>query len=194
RCPATHPSHTFPTRRSSDLESIINNYNIKLDNNTIGVVKEVSKSTKVVGAPALHSLSTLQESANKQWKYTPKKVLQLAQSLYEKEYLSYPRTDCNFITTNEHDYLVDKVEEYKKLLNVSFETNLDESKKFVDNNKVEEHYALVPTRTIPNLNDLNAEEKNIYLEVLRTTLASFHDSCLVSETIIITEVNGLDFR
>ena len=176
------------------IESIINNYNIKLDNNTIGVVKEVSKSTKVVGAPALHSLSTLQESANKQWKYTPKKVLQLAQNLYEKEYLSYPRTDCNFITTNEHDYLVDKVEEYKKLLNVSFETNLDESKKFVDNNKVEEHYALVPTRTIPNLNDLNAEEKNIYLEVLRTTLASFHDSCLVSETIIITEVNGLDFR
>lgn len=176
------------------IESIINNYNIKLDNNTIGFVKEVSKSTKVVGAPALHSLSTLQESANKQWKYTPKKVLQLAQSLYEKEYLSYPRTDCNFITTNEHDYLVDKVEEYKKLLNVSFETNLDESKKFVDNNKVEEHYALVPTRTIPNLNDLNSEEKNIYLEVLRTTLASFHDSCLVSETIIITEVNGLDFR
>lgn len=176
------------------VESIVNNYNIKIDNNINGIVKEVSKSIKVENAPALHSLSTLQENANKQWKYTPKKVLQLVQGLYEKEYLSYPRTDCNFITTNEHEYLTQKIEDYKKLLDVSFETNLDASTKYVDNKKVEEHYALIPTRTLPNLEKLNEEEKNIYLEVLRTTLASFHEPCLVSETIIITDINGLDFR
>lgn len=176
------------------VDSIISNYNIKLDDNNNGKIKEVSKSNKIESAPALHSLSTLQESANKQWKYTPKRVLQLVQGLYEKEYLSYPRTECNFITENEHEYLVDKIDDYKKILNVSFETNLDESRRYVDNKRVEEHYALIPTRTLPSLDKLNTEEKNIYLEVLRTTLASFHDPCLISETIIISEVNGLDFR
>src|SRR5699024_10837795 len=103
--------------------------------------------------------------------------------------LSYPRTDCNHITENEFNYLVKKVSDYQSLLNVSFQPQTGQKKRYVDNSKVEEHYAIIPTRTLPNIDKLSEEEKNIYYEVLATTLAMFHEDYIYNETTIMTNVN-----
>lgn len=161
-----------------------------------GVIKNVTKELKRTKSPRLHSLSTLQTIANKRWKYSPAKVLETMQALYEKKIVTYPRTDTNYITENEFQYLSNNVEKYQSLLNVSFKPNKTANKRYVDGSKVAEHYAIVPTKTIPSestLNALSSEEKNIYHEILKTTLAMFHTDYEYEETNIITDVNPIEF-
>lgn len=161
-----------------------------------GLIKCVTKELKRTKSPQLHSLSTLQTTANKRWKYSPAKVLEIMQTLYEKKIVTYPRTDTNFITVNEFEYLSNNVEKYQSILNVSFEANKTANKRYVDGSKVQEHYAIIPTKSIPSestLNALTSEEKNIYGEILKTTLAMFHSDYEYEETNIITDVNSIEF-
>lgn len=169
---------------------------LSLDTEMKGFIKDVSKTLKKQKSPRLHSLSTLQTKANKNWKYSPAKVLTIMQSLYEKKVVTYPRTDSNYITDSEFKYLSDQVERYQALLNVSFDADKEKKKRYVDNKKVVEHYAIVPTKTIPSeqtLSALSIEEKHIYEEILKTTLAMFHQDYEYEETAITTSVKGIDF-
>lgn len=161
-----------------------------------GLVQEVTKQLKKTKSPRLHSLSSLQTTANRRWKYSPAKVLEVMQSLYEKKLVTYPRTDCNFITENEFDYLAQNVETYQKLIGASFTPDRTPKKRHVDGSKVQEHYAIVMTKTVPSesvLSALKPEEKNVYEEVIRTTLAMFHEDYEYEETVIETRVNELLF-
>ncbi|RKD26511.1 DNA topoisomerase III [Ammoniphilus oxalaticus] len=160
------------------------------------VIKDVSKQLKRTPSPRLHSLSTLQTKANRIWKYSPAKVLQVMQSLYEKKIVTYPRTDCNYITENEFAYLSENVRKYQGLISVSFEPKIRKNKRYVDNAKVKEHYAIIPTQSIPSektLGGLSNEERNIYFEILKTTLAMFHDDYKYEETTIVTDVKTMEF-
>ncbi|MEG0473411.1 MAG: DNA topoisomerase III [Solibacillus sp.] len=163
-----------------------------------GFVKSITKKEKRAKSPKLHALSTLQAIANKKWKYSPANVLKAAQSLYEKKLVTYPRTDTQFITTNEFSYLASNVEAYQRIANVSFPIASNRpNKRYVDNSKVQEHYAIVPTKSIPTdrkLQGLSIEERNLYFEILKTTLAMFHSDYIYEETKIITDVNGLLFE
>ncbi|MGB2991977.1 MAG: DNA topoisomerase, partial [Paenisporosarcina sp.] len=130
-------------------------------------------------------------------KYSPAKVLSTMQSLYEKKLVTYPRTDTQFITPNEFSYLEGQVEAYQQLIQQPFHVvSRNPSKRYVDSSKVQEHYAIIPTKKIPTervLAGLSREERNLYEEVLRTTLAMFHSNYLYQETTVTTEVNGLSF-
>lgn len=162
-----------------------------------GLIKSVKKELKRIKSPRLHSLSTLQTVANKNWKYSPAKVLEIMQTLYEKKIVTYPRTDTNYITVNEFEYLKINVEKYQDLINVKFEVNTKADKRFVDSSKVQEHYAIIPTKLIPSESTLKAlsnEEKNIYEEILKTTLGMFHNDYKYEETHIITDVNSVEFH
>lgn len=176
--------------------SLLEKNNITDMKSSNAIIKDVSKEMKKQKSPNLHSLSTLQTKANNKWKYSPSKVLEVVQSLYEKKILTYPRTDCNHITDSEFEYLSSNIKEYQSLYNVSFKANTTPKKRFVDNKKVEEHYAIIPTKQIPNqntLSDLSNEEKNIYDEILATTLAMFHDDYEYEETKITTGVENIEF-
>lgn len=84
-----------------------------------------------------------------------------------------------------------------KLINVDFSPIKEANKRYVDGSKVQEHYAIIPTKTIPNestINALSAEEKNIYDEVLRNTLAMFHNDYIYEETKIVTAVHDIEFE
>lgn len=159
-------------------------------------ITSVEKHLKGTKAPRLHSLSTLQAVANKKWKYSPKMVLDTMQRLYEARIVTYPRTDCNFITEAEFAYLAQNVGQYQQLVQMSFNANTTPNKRYVDNTKVQEHFAIVPTKTIPSnstLSNLSEAERNIYEEILRTTLAMFHSDYMYEETVITTTVNGIEF-
>lgn len=162
-----------------------------------GVVTSVKTTEKRTPPPQLHSLSTLQAAANRKWKYSPAKVLSVMQGLYEKKLVSYPRTDAQHITTSEFAYLAKQVESYQNLIGASFPVASKAPKKrFVDNAKVQEHYAIIPTKSIPTakkLEGLARDERNLYEEVMRTTLAMFHKDYRYAETKVTTNVNGLDF-
>src|SRR5690625_3021986 len=112
-----------------------------------GLIQALTKELKKEKSPKLHSLSSLQSTANKKWKYSPSEVLKIAQSLYEKKVLSYPRTDSHFITDSEFAYIKNNLSKYQECIGVDVEVVYPEAqKRYVDNTKVAEHYALVPTK------------------------------------------------
>ena len=119
------------------------------------------------------------------------------QGLYEKKLVTYPRTDSRHITPNEFSYLAAQVNDYQQLIGHSFPvTSLAPKKRYVDSSKVQEHYAIIPTKKIPSqavLAGLSNIERNLYEEVVRTTLAMFHTDYLYTETKVTTDVNGLPF-
>lgn len=162
-----------------------------------GIVKQLKTEDKKILPPKLHALSTIQATANRKWKYSPAKVLSTMQTLYEKKLVSYPRTDTQHITSNEFTYLVNQVESYQQLIQQPFHVaSKTPSKRYVDSSKVQEHYAIIPTKKIPSekvLARLSNEERNLYEEVLRTTLAMFHSDYIYKETSVTTDVNGLAF-
>lgn len=184
------------TENKEEIHSIFQQHNIKEENN--GVVKEIIKKQVRTKSPKLHALSTLQSTANKKWKYSPKQVLDTVQKLYDKKILTYPRTDTQFITENEFAYLVKNIDSYQNIAGNHFPiVSREPNKRYVDGSKVQEHYAIIPTKTIPDtntINNLTNEEKNIYFEVLNTTLAMFHSDYVYEETKILTDVNGLEFE
>ncbi|MYL21600.1 DNA topoisomerase III [Halobacillus litoralis] len=180
------------------VQALMDEYGLKENEPLSGVVENVDKKTKYIKSPKLHSLSTLQSVANRRWKYTPSHVLKTMQKLYEKKLVTYPRTDCNFITESEFSYLVKNLEGYQKTLNVSFTpVSKKPKKRYVDSSKVQEHYAIIPTKSVPTekkLSGLSRDEQNIYNEVLATTLAMFHTDYIYEETTLYTHVKELPFK
>ncbi|KGP91772.1 DNA topoisomerase III [Pontibacillus chungwhensis BH030062] len=180
------------------VQALMDQHGLKEKEDIRGTVQSVDKKTKHQKSPKLHSLSTLQSVANKRWKYSPSQVLKTMQKLYEKRLVTYPRTDCNYITDNEFSYLVKNLGRYQEAMNVSFTpASTRPSKRYVDSSKVQEHYAIIPTKTVPTQNKINGlsrEEKNIYSEIMLNTLAMFHEDYVYEETTIMTDVKGLAFK
>lgn len=159
----------------------------------VATVSSISKETRSQHAPALLSLSSLQKLAFKKFQYNPDKTTKIAQSLYEKRVLSYPRSDSKYISENEYDYLKNIVNDFKKLLEVDFEPIYKPLKKHVDASKLTDHYALIPTRKIADLNELTTDERNIYLEVVKSATALFMAPYQYEETKITTSINDVHF-
>lgn len=184
------------SEKKEEVQILLENHKIADKND--GFVKSVTKKEKRTKSPKLHALSTLQAVANRNWKYSPADVLKTVQGLYEKKIVSYPRTDTQFITNNEFAYLAEKVEALQQVAGKSFEVASKEpNKRFVDGSKVAEHYAIIPTKNVPSENTLNGlsdQERNLYFEILNTTLAMFHSDYVYEETKVITDVNGLEFE
>ena len=182
-------------KERKEAEELLNKHGVV--GNEEGIVVKVKTTEKRTPPPQLHSLSTLQAAANRRWKYSPAKVLSVVQGLYEKKLVSYPRTDSQHITPGEFNYLAEQVERYQQLIGAEFAIASKSSKKrFVDSSKVQEHYAIIPTKTVPTarkLDGLAQDERNLYEEVMRTTLAMFHRDYRYAETKVETDVKALRF-
>src|SRR5690606_36396198 len=87
---------------------------------------------------------------------------------------------------------------YQKIIGQPFEVaNGRPQKRYVDSSKVEEHYAIIPTKTIPSeqkIAGLPPMERNIYIEIVRNTMAMFHRDYLYEETTILTDVKSIEFK
>lgn len=181
-----------------NVTDVLSQLNIQPEN-VLGKIQEVKTTTKRKQPPKLHSLSSLQTLANKKYKYSPSKVLKIVQSLYDSplKLVSYPRTDTQFITTNEFNYLRNNLEKLKDVAGIQFEPkSLEPNGRYVNNSKVQEHYAIIPTKIVPNdttLKSLTEEQRNIYFEILNSVMAMFHHDFVYDETEIITNVNSLEF-
>lgn len=143
-----------------------------LDGNILKAVKEKVTGAKAVvetvetkhgkkQPPLPHSLDSLQVLANKKLGYSPSDVLKTCQSLYEKKYTTYPRSDCNYIPVSQHEdatRILTMLRNYGLPAAVTANPNLT-SKAFNDS-KVTAHHAIIPTGVEPK--DLSEMEANIY--------------------------------
>ena len=120
-----------------------------------GLIKDVQKQEKKRASPQLFSLSSLQSAMNKRYHASASQTLAAIQSLYEAKLLSYPRTDCAYITDEEFDYLVANLTKYLGLVSKPVAlTNTTPNKRYVNGKKVEEHYAIIMTKVVPTKDQL----------------------------------------
>ncbi|CAB1249673.1 DNA topoisomerase [Clostridium sp. MT-14] len=154
--------------------------------NRKGVIKNKKTTSKTENSPHLFNLSTLQgyiTSKNPAW--TSDKVLKTAQSLYEKSFITYPRTESMYL----EESLVDKMRKVFELLKGSLDAKFDDSRRIFDSSKVSGHSALTPTYIVPE--NLTRDEKIVYNAIKNRFLMQFLKPARYEETRIIVCVEGL---
>ena len=139
--------------------------------------------------PLPFSLSALQVMAGKQLGYSPQKVLDAAQSLYEKKFTTYPRSDCSYLPPNQHGFSAKILHNLAQINNQKFSSwaaNADPTKKSRawNKSKITAHHAIIPTTTPAMLGTLTDIERNIYLLIARQYIAQFYPEFIYDETTV----------
>lgn len=163
-------------------------------------VKKVEVKVKKEQAPLLFNLAELQAEVNKKFKLPVDKTLEIAQSLYEKKMISYPRTDSRVLSTDivkeiptilnglygntTFKDVVRRIKDFSKLA-------IDKtSKRFVDDSKVTDHYAIIPTYVTTDLTRLDPDSRNVYTLIVKRFLAIFYPPAEYNTVKVETEIKG----
>ena len=142
-----------------------------------GVLSEVKKVYRFKAPPAAYDLTELQRDANKKYGYSAKQTLSLMQSLYEThKLLTYPRTDSRYITKDVAATLPERLRAiaigpYKDAASAVLRSKSIQTKYIVNDAKVTDHHAIIPTEQYVDLNKLSREERHIYDLVVRRFIA-----------------------
>jgi DNA topoisomerase III len=158
-------------------------------------IKEAKSEKKEYAPPLLFNLSSLQATINKMFKFSPKKTLDVLQKLYQKGIVSYPRSDSQYVTKGEAETfpgILDKIKEfapYNKWIPVPNESLMN-NKRYVNDAKVSDHYAIIPTEQVTDPDSLSQDEKKIYDVIMKRFIAAHHDKAILNYTTITTQVDG----
>jgi DNA topoisomerase III len=166
-----------------------------------GVISKLEKSTRKERAPLLYDLTSLQREANSRFGFSARRTLAAAQRLYEEhKALTYPRTNSRYLPS-------DMIPEIKPIAGLVGEraeyaaaaryvTGLDMLPlgRVVNNEKVTDHHAIIPTRSTHPVDKMSDDDRRIYDLVARRFLAVFHPEAVFENTRVETEVAGYTFR
>lgn len=156
-------------------------------------VIDVTKTLKKSFAPQLYDLTQLQRDANKIFGFSAKETLSIMQRLYENhKLLTYPRTDSRFITTDIVATLEDRVKAcgvgpYRAAA-FKIKRPIKGNKSFVDNGKVTDHHAIIPTEQPAFLDSLSENERKIYDLVVKRFLAAMYPPFEYEQTNIKAKI------
>lgn len=180
----------------SESLSLINKCNGKT-----GLITELLKEEKVESANSLFDLTTLQREANRKLGFSAQQTLDLAQSLYEKKLITYPRTDSKFLTEDMKSETKNLIAELIKSKYVLEETksiyklediNID---KIINDKKVSDHHAIIPTKIAVNDDlSLNKSEKGILHLVTYRLLQAIYRPYKYTLTQLTLEIEGEEFK
>lgn len=140
-------------------------------------VISIDRKAKKAFSPALYDLTELQRDANKLFGYSAKETLNIMQKLYEQhKVLTYPRTDSRYLTSDIISTLPERLKacgvgEYRSLTNKVLKKPIKPSKAFVDDSKVSDHHAIIPTEGYVNYSSFSDKERKIYDLVVKRFLA-----------------------
>ncbi|MBS5884962.1 DNA topoisomerase III [Clostridium sp.] len=158
-------------------------------------ITSITETPKKKFSPALYDLTELQRDANKIWGYSAKQTLSIMQRLYENhKILTYPRTDSRYISTDVVSTIPERLKaisigEYRMASSDILKGKINVSKSFVDNSKVSDHHAIIPTEQKPNLSNLSSEERHIYDLVVKRFLSVLMPPFEYIQTNIKAEIN-----
>lgn len=165
-----------------------------------GTVTLAETTRKQDPPPQLYDLTSLQRDANRLLGFTADKTLKLAQSLYEThKAVTYPRTDSRYLPPD----MIPRVVQTMKLLPPAYQPlvelalpggKLPVSKRTVDETKVTDHHALIPTAKRVDPSRFTADERQLYDLIARRMLAAFYPPYIYDATRVITAVEGETFR
>lgn len=164
-----------------------------------GVVIDVNTTKKKSYSSPLYDLTELQRDANLRYDFSAKETLSIMQRLYENhKVLTYPRTDSRYLTTDIVGTLKERLEAisigpYKKAAASLARSPIVSNKNFVDNDKVSDHHAIIPTEQFVNLENMSSDERKIYDLVVKRFLAVLSKPCEYEEVTIKVMVEAETF-
>ena len=156
---------SFSKERMEDMKSRIGNGILE--------IKEIEKTGKKTYAPGLYDLTELQRDANKKFGFSAKETLNIMQRLYENhKVLTYPRTDSRYIGSDIVPTIRERLKAcavgpYRKIAGPLSMKPVKANKSFVDDKKVSDHHAIIPTEQFVQLDHMTNEERKIYDLVVR---------------------------
>ncbi len=197
QAPAGSPGNTKGPRIGSEEEAIAI---VAACEGRPGTITKLEKKEQREKAPMLYDLTTLQREANNRYGFSAKRTLAAAQRLYEEhKALTYPRTNSRYLTT-------DMVEEIKPIAELvgahpdyrkgaEYVTGLDVLPlgRVVNDEKVTDHHAIIPTRSEHNLEKMSSDDRRVYDMAVRRFLAVFHPEAVFENTRVettVTPANG----
>lgn len=164
-----------------------------------GVVSEIRKTPKKTYAPLLYDLTELQRDANKRFGYSAKETLNIMQRLYENhKVLTYPRTDSRYLSKDIVPTLKDRlaacsVGPYRKAAATVLKRPLPSKMNFVNDAKVSDHHAIIPTEQFVDLTHMTNEERKIYDLVVRRFLAVLYPPFEYEQTQVTVTIGQETF-
>ncbi len=159
-------------------------------NATPAVVTEVKKKKDTIAPGKLYSLTKLQNVLSKKYKMSMTESLNIVQGLYEKGYVTYPRTNSEYLATAEQD----KVKKILKAVSgLGYPVEFKFKKTIFDDSKIESHSALTPTYKIPQKDKLSENEFKVYSTIMRRFVAVFcSEECIAKKTDIKIALGDLE--
>ena len=182
---------SFSKDRINNLMQTINGHSLE--------IQKVDKTAKKTYAPGLYDLTELQRDANRRFGFSAKETLNIMQRLYENhKVLTYPRTDSRYIGSDVVPTLKERLKAcgvgpYKKLAGPLIMNPIKTSKSFVDDKKVSDHHAIIPTEQFVQLEHMTNEERKIYDLVVRRFLSVLYPSFEYEQTSLKASVEGETF-
>lgn len=164
-----------------------------------GVVAEVKRTPGKKSAPLLYDLTELQRDANKKFNYSAKETLNIMQRLYENhKVLTYPRTDSRYLSADIVPTLKERLKAcavgpYKLAAGRLASRPLPEKLFFVDNSKVSDHHAIIPTEQFVQMDHMTIDERRIYDLVVRRFLAVLYPPFEYEQTNLTVKAGGERF-
>lgn len=163
------------------------------------VVAELKKTAKKSFAPALYDLTELQRDAHKRFGFSAKETLSVLQKLYEQHKLvTYPRTDSRFLSSDIVPTLKDRLEgmevkPYAQYVSQIKKRGIKSHKGYVNDAKVSDHHAIIPTEEPLVLSSLSDKERKLYDLIAKRFLAVLMPAFEYEETKVIAEIGGETF-
>ncbi|MBR4283096.1 MAG: DNA topoisomerase 3 [Anaerotignum sp.] len=163
------------------------------------VITKVEKEEKKMPPPLLYDLTELQRDCNKKFGFSAKKTLDIAQNLYEKrKMITYPRTDSRYLSDDMkgkvHNTLrrLNELEEYQPYTQ-PLSGNIAFTKRIIDNSKVTDHHAIIPTDGRLRVDSLTEEEKKVFSLVAARFLSVFYPYYRYETTKVYAEAEQENF-
>ncbi|MGI6778910.1 MAG: DNA topoisomerase III [Acetivibrionales bacterium] len=159
-------------------------------------VTEVLKSYKKSFSPQLYDLTSLQRDANRIFDFSASETLSIMQRLYEThKLLTYPRTDSRYISRDIVDTLKERIKAcsvgpYSKMASMVLRRTIKVNKTFVDDARVSDHHAIIPTEQPVSLGDLNERERKVYDLVVKRFLAVLYPPFEYEQVTLKADING----
>ncbi len=154
------------------------------------IVTSVKRKKDTISSGKLYSLSKLQNALGKKYKMSMADSLAIIQKLYEEGYLTYPRTNSEYLATAEKDKIKKIIANCKR---IGYGVVFKDKKTIFDDSKIESHSAITPTYKIPDKSKLSEREMQVYSMVMRRFAAVFcEEDCLAERVEITIKVGELE--
>lgn len=162
-------------------------------------VKSIEKTLSKKRAPLLFNLAELQAECSKRFKISPDQTLQVAQELYEKKLTTYPRTDARVLSTAVSKEIYKNISRLKgfeptaqfvdQIMSKKLYANIAKTS-YTDDSKVTDHYAIIPTGQLTELNSLNSLQRSVFTLIVRRFLSIFYPPAVYQNVKLVVEVDA----